>query len=60
MKKWYQSKTLWYNIVTIALGIVQVVSDVYIIPTEILTLVNGIGNVVLRFLTSTGIQVKRS
>lgn len=56
MKKWYTSKTLWFNIVTISLGMVQVVSDVYAVPTDILALVNGVGNVVLRFLTSTGIE----
>ena len=51
-KPWYTSKTLWFNIVTLALGIVQLVSDVYIIPEDYLALILGVGNLVLRFLTS--------
>lgn len=56
MKKWYRSRTVWFNIITIALGVVQVVSDVYAIPTDMLALVNGVGNVLLRFLTSSSIE----
>jgi len=50
-KLWYKSKTLYFNLITILLGVVQVVSNVYYIPTDILALINGIGNVLLRFLT---------
>jgi len=50
-KVWYKSKTLYFNLITILLGVVQVVSNVYYIPTDILALINGIGNVLLRFLT---------
>jgi len=50
-KSFLRSRTLWFNVVTILLGVVQVVSNVYYIPTDILALINGIGNVLLRFLT---------
>jgi hypothetical protein len=52
IKVWYGSKTLWFNVVTILLGVVQVVTDVYPIPTEYLALIMGTGNVLLRFITS--------
>ena len=51
-KPFWKSKTLYFNLVTILLGVVQVVSNVYYIPTDILALINGVGNVFLRFLTS--------
>jgi len=50
-KSLFKSKTLYFNLLTILLGVVQVVSNVYYIPTDILALINGIGNVLLRFLT---------
>lgn len=55
MKKWYTSKTIWFNVITVALGIMQVVSDTYPIPTEALSMIIGVGNVVLRFLTTNSI-----
>ena len=50
-KSLFKSKTLYFNLLTILLGVVQVVRNVYYIPTDILALINGIGNVLLRFLT---------
>lgn len=55
MKKWYKSKVIWWNIITIVLGIVEVYNKSYPIPAEVLSFVNGIGNMVLRFLTTKGI-----
>ncbi len=52
MKKWYHSKTIWFNLITIALGILGAVNDVYPVDPKMLALVNGIGNVFLRFLTT--------
>jgi len=52
MKKWYHSKTICFNLITIALGIIGVINDVYAIDPKSLALVNGIGNVFLRFLTT--------
>lgn len=55
MKKWYTSKTIWFNIITIVLGIIQVISNSYAIPSEILATINGVGNLILRVITSTSI-----
>lgn len=55
-KKWYISKTHWFNIITLAIGIIQLVSTVYVIPTEVLTIVVGVGNLILRQISDTKIQ----
>ena len=52
MKKFYKSKTLWFNLLTILLGCFLVVNNTYPIPADVVTLVTGIINVLLRFLTS--------
>lgn len=57
-KKWFLSKTLWFNIITIALGVVDVVSGVYVINPEYIALVNGVGNVLLRMVTSEPVKLK--
>jgi hypothetical protein len=56
MKKWYQSKTIWFNLITILLGTIQVVTNTCPIPTDVLALLMGLGNFVLRLVTNTGIQ----
>ena len=50
-KSIWKSKALWFNVVTIALGIIQVVAKTYTIPTEILALIVGIGNILLRMFS---------
>ena len=49
-KKWYQSVVLWFNVVTILLGVLEVVSKSYYIPQEYLGMFMGIGNIILRVL----------
>ena len=56
MKKWYLSKTVWFNILTVALGIMQIVSEIYVIRPDVLALAMGIGNFLLRFMSSTRIS----
>ena len=58
VKKWYQSKTLWFNIITLILGVVGAVLGV--VRTEqwviALTAVMGLGNTILRiWFTDTAI-----
>lgn len=47
-KQWYLSKTLWFNVITILIGVLEVVSQTYPIPQNILALIVGIGNMLLR------------
>jgi hypothetical protein len=49
-KKWYQSVVLWFNVVTILLGVLDVVSKTYYIPQEYIGMFMGIGNIILRIL----------
>jgi len=51
-KKWYTSKTLWFNAVTILLGFIAVINQTFPFDAEFLALLNGFGNVILRFLTT--------
>lgn len=51
-KNWWKSKTLWFNFVVLVIGVVEVVTQVYVIPPDVLVLVDGVGNVLLRFLTT--------
>ena len=59
-KKWYTSKTIWFNIIVLLMGSLRLISDVYAIPPEVLGLVFGIGNLVLRFLTVGAIHIRKS
>jgi len=56
-KSLFKSKTLWFNLITLFLGVLQVVSGVYYIPVDILALVMGVGNMFLRFLTNKKVVV---
>lgn len=56
MKKWHESKTLWFNLVTIFLGLISLIDQTFSIDPQLLGLVNGFGNVVLRFLTKEPIE----
>ena len=65
MKNWYESKTVWVNILTLALGIIGIfvtsATDLGI-PPQTVAILTGIVvpiiNVVLRFITNEGIKVK--
>lgn len=58
MKKWYQSKTIWFNIITTAIAIIGDVTK--IIPfsagaLEVFGIILALGNVALRYVTTTPI-----
>jgi len=56
MKNILQSKTFWFNVITIIIGIVEVINGSYPIPPEILGLINGFGNLILRTLTGEPVK----
>ena len=61
MKKWYQSKMIWVNMVTLGVGILAVFTGSEWImqhpsASAILLAVSGTLNMLLRLLTSTGIE----
>lgn len=54
MKKWYTSKTIWFNIITTALGIIAELSNTFPVsdhPKLWISIV-AVGNIILRFLTT--------
>ncbi len=54
-KKWYQSKTVIFAVITGALGIITALQSVYPEAGYLVTLASAI-NILLRFSTSTPIQ----
>jgi hypothetical protein len=67
MKNWKQSKTIWFNIFALILGITPMInSDVLTafgvvnVPLymTLLSLFTGIGNMLLRMITNKAIETK--
>lgn len=56
MKNIFNSKTFWFNTITILIGVIQVVNKSYPIPPEILGLIMGFGNLILRTLTGEPVK----
>ena len=59
MKSIWSSKTFWFNVITILLGFAEVVAKTYPIPPEVLALIIGLGNLVLRMITSQPVTIGR-
>lgn len=53
MKKWYQSKTFWFNAITIAVGVIGELSQLFPVSQhpKLYVSVMGVGNIILRYLT---------
>jgi len=61
MKKHFlKSKTLWFNAITIAIGIAEVLGDIDFIPAKSLILIIGIGNLLLRVITSEQLTIDKN
>lgn len=62
-KKWYESKTIWVNVLTLVIAILTTVVASDVIPPEIVLYITGIAvpilNVILRFVTDTPIEMKK-
>ncbi len=57
-KQWYQSKTVWANVFTALIAVLLLVSQSPSLQaySEWLLLAQGILNIVLRVITTTGIE----
>jgi hypothetical protein len=61
MKPWYESKTVWFNVITMLLGIIPIVGafvkliepQTAVVIDGVLAMVAGIGNVILRVWFTT-------
>ncbi len=61
-KPWYESKTIWANVLSIAIAILILVADVPGLSPESrtwLTVILGIANILLRFVTDQPIAARR-
>ncbi len=47
-KKWWESKTIWFNVVMTIVDIAALSSVVTFISPEVAALIQGIGNIILR------------
>lgn len=62
-KPFWQSKTLWFNLLIVLLFVIdgiqagQILSD-YNIDPEVLLFLSGLGNLVLRFTTSRPLTLR--
>lgn len=56
MKRWYQSKTLWANVVVVLGVVLQLVTNTSIIDTDIQVATVAVINVALRLITSKGLN----
>jgi hypothetical protein len=52
-KAWYQSKTIWFNVITAGLIAIGELSDVFPISSHpgIYTTIISVGNIILRLIT---------
>ena len=61
MKKWYQSKTMWANIIALVIAIIGVVVDSPMLPRDVVLVLTSIVlpvlNVILRSVTSEKITL---
>jgi hypothetical protein len=60
-KKWYQSKTVWFNVVMTVLDLLAALSSSPLLADRpdvlaVLTTIHGAGNVLLRFITDAPIE----
>jgi len=54
----WKSKTMWFNVITLTLGILEVFNGVYLVGAQQLLLINGVGNLLLRYVTDTAVTLK--
>lgn len=52
-KRWYRSRVIWVNVISIVAEVIQFVIDHRIIPSGLLLIVVNIINIILRKLTHT-------
>ena len=57
MKKWYQSKTVWFNAITALVAIAGELTNTFPASKhiEIFTTIVTVGNILLRLITTQGI-----
>ena len=58
-KPWYLSKTIWFNVITGALELIQALGGVGLLPPGVLAVAVHVGNCALRLITSQPIAARK-
>ena len=58
MKPIYKSRTLWANVLAIALIVAQTLTDNQVIPVEYQTVILAVINGLLRYVTTEAVSLK--
>ena len=56
-KQWYQSKTVWLNVIGCILAVLALASQTFPMDEHIVVFVVGVGNILLRVLEGKPIMV---
>jgi len=57
VKAWFQSKTVWFNLIMTVLGVITLLQGTFPQYSTIFVLLTGIGNLILRiYFTNTTIS----
>lgn len=59
-KNWYESWTVWFNLALLAVSVIQQLSQIIPLPPQVLLDVAFVGNLLLRFKTTTGISLSET
>ena len=62
-KPWYLSKTVWFNVITIVVGIIGQVTNAFELNASVLKvfgIVLSVGNLLLRFLTTSTLTTTKT
>jgi hypothetical protein len=51
-KKWYKSKTFWFNTISVGLVLVDQFLELNILSIEVHGIIMGIGNIILRLFAT--------
>lgn len=55
-KHWYNSKTIWINVISSFLEIAQLINGINLLPAGTLTLITNLLNIILRFVTKAPLE----
>ena len=57
-KPWYQSKTVWFNVLSASVDIFQTLGGFGVVPPGALAIGTAVGNVLLRAVTSQPLSLR--
>jgi hypothetical protein len=55
-KRWWESKTIWVNVILLTIAILGVFLDFKVLDPEVVAIASAILNVILRFVTTEPVK----